>query len=175
MLETVSELVALANKGEQAFMAVLKVPVLVVATGLRGGKRPPSTASMDARSTARVDRRAATLLFASAKIVLLERTGRHPFPMITLGRGPTNDVILEAEGISKLHATFVEDGTAQWSITDAGTTNGTVVNEKPLAPRAMVNINDGDEIVFGNELTTLFFRPRGLYGWARVNRVLFSS
>jgi hypothetical protein len=170
----------LAAKGEPAFMAAVKTPVLLVASGITRSTRKlgapvnPS-ASPETKSTIRVDRRAAALLFATAKVVPLEKTGRHPFPMITLGRAATNDVVLDLEGVSKLHATFVDDGSGNWSITDAGTTNGTLVQEKLLPPRATRPINDGEEIVFGNELTTLFFRPRALFGWARVNRVLFST
>jgi ABC-type multidrug transport system ATPase subunit/pSer/pThr/pTyr-binding forkhead associated (FHA) protein len=53
-------------------------------------------------------------------------------PVVTIGRAPDNDIVLDAPGVSRHHATLIYNGGAQPAITDTGSTNGTFVNGEPL-------------------------------------------
>lgn len=49
-----------------------------------------------------------------------------------IGRAPDNDIILDALGVSRHHATLNYEGGAQPVLKDLGSTNGTFVNGRPL-------------------------------------------
>lgn len=169
---TLSDVVTLLERGEQEFLSRVGAPVLVIAVGIGKG-RHDAPANPSSKETLRVEKRSASFLFLTARIAPLERRGRHPFPVVTVGRTEQNDVVLDVEGISKIHATFAQDAHGAWSITDTGSKNGTTLKGKSLPARSSQSVHDGDEIVFGNEVTALFFQPRGLLEWARVNRTLY--
>lgn len=66
---------------------------------------------------------------------------------LTLGRAPSNTVVLEDEFVSSHHARiFYDSGSQQWAIEDLHSTNGTVVGGAPLhgamilPPRVTVRI-----------------------------------
>ncbi len=63
----------------------------------------------------------------------------------TLGRDPTNEVVLSDAGISWRHARIEDRGDA-WAIVDLGSTNGTVVNGER---RAETVLSHGDKVVLG--------------------------
>ena len=58
-------------------------------------------------------------------------------------------------GVSRKHA-ILRQSHGQWTIEDLGSTNGTFVNESPLAPRTPTLLNDRTTIRVGN--VKLFFR-----------------
>ena len=65
---------------------------------------------------------------------------------LTVGRDPSNDVQIGDAAVSRRHARF-ERLAAGWSITDAGSTNGTQVNGRFIhAPQPLFS---GDEIQVG--------------------------
>jgi len=86
---------------------------------------------------------------------------------ITVGRSPSNDVVILDPRVSKLHAVFrkTADG---WELSDVGSRNGTFVrNRRIVATDAPAGLMSGDLIVFGQ--TALFFlSPADL--WSRVRR-----
>jgi ABC transport system ATP-binding/permease protein len=53
-------------------------------------------------------------------------------PVLTIGRAPDNDIVLDAPGVSRHHATLTYSNGGQPAIADAGSTNGTFVNGEPL-------------------------------------------
>ncbi|MFM7207504.1 MAG: sigma 54-interacting transcriptional regulator [Planctomycetaceae bacterium] len=77
---------------------------------------------------------------AGESIVRLVPAGR-----VTLGRAPSNDVVLHDERASRVHAE-VSDGDGRWLIRDLNSRNGTLVNgepvtgERPLASGDMIKI-----------------------------------
>lgn len=82
---------------------------------------------------ARANGRVSLVPFEVARIK--KRPGANPFKnMITIGRADSNDVQVKAGEVSKFHAyvTFDEGGP---SLVDAGSTNGTAVNDVALSPR----------------------------------------
>ena len=67
---------------------------------------------------------------------------------LTIGRGPSNDVALEAdEKVSRLHA-VLDRYPSGWAIRDVGSRNGTFVNgERLLSERVL---RPGDEVTIGD-------------------------
>jgi hypothetical protein len=67
-------------------------------------------------------------------------------PQIRLGRDPSNDVVLDDQTVSRLHAVLESYGSG-WSVRDLGSRNGTLVNgERLLWERVL---RHGDEIRLG--------------------------
>ena len=63
-----------------------------------------------------------------------------------LGRGGRADLVLGDPAISAEHARVSRAGRA-WSVTDLGSTNGTLVNDTPVDGRKQ--LAEGDELVLG--------------------------
>jgi pilus assembly protein CpaF len=78
-----------------------------------------------------------------------ERIPEFSKPEITIGRMPSNDVVLPEAGVSSTHARVLVTGNTL-TILDLDSTNGTFVNEEPLrGPRV---IHEGDEVQIGEFL-----------------------
>ena len=76
-------------------------------------------------------------------------------PVVTIGRAPTNDVVLDAGFVSQRHATIERRGTAI-VVMDLGSTNGTKVNGQRLRPRIPMQLTSpSDEIQIGNMTLTV--------------------
>jgi FhaA, N-terminal domain/FHA domain len=73
---------------------------------------------------------------------------------VTVGRLSINDIVLGDANVSRRHAEFRSDG-GQWVLTDLGSTNGSVINGKPVTQRPL---KDGDRLTFGS--TDLVFRTQ---------------
>ena len=78
---------------------------------------------------------------------------------ISLGRTPDNDVTIAESSISARHC-FVRVLGAEISMTDAGSTNGTLVNGVKLPPKKAQKVIEGDVITMGR-FTLSFHTPRG--------------
>lgn len=88
-------------------------------------------------------------------VPLAKRAGERAFrDRITVGRARNKDLMLRAPTVSKLHAWFeVAGDTVQ--LADAGSTNGTRLNQEALLPREPVPVLHGDAIHFGSVEATL--------------------
>lgn len=74
---------------------------------------------------------------------------------MTVGTLPSNDVVVDGDGVSRVHAVFERFGDA-WCVRDLGSRNGTFVNGgRIVGERAL---HSGDEIVLGR-LRLLFHTP----------------
>ena len=74
---------------------------------------------------------------------------------VTVGTLESNDVVVDADGVSRVHAVFERLGDA-WCVRDLGSRNGTFVNgERIVGERAL---HSGDEILLGR-LRMLFRGP----------------
>ncbi|MDR0889008.1 MAG: DUF3662 and FHA domain-containing protein [Coriobacteriales bacterium] len=89
----------------------------------------------------------ATLMNISANVAY-----RLSGDVINIGRGDDCDIQLDDANASRVHARFTHDVSGAWSITDLGSTNGTLVNDRPVTE---VLLRNGDSITIG--LTTLEF------------------
>jgi len=87
------------------------------------------------------------------------------FPsMTTIGRTPQNDIVIDVQEVSKLHAYFTRNATSgAYSFTDAGSTNGTNVNGWPLKPKVGVEIQDGDAVSIADKIHLTFYSAESFY------------
>ncbi len=74
----------------------------------------------------------------------------------TLGREPTNDVVVTEPGASRQHAEIVESDDG-FRLRDLNSTNGTFVNDRRVRGREHL-LKDGDRIRLGSAETSLVFR-----------------
>lgn len=89
----------------------------------------------------------------SAALELLDETGRviGSFRLArrrptTIGRDPTNDIVLTDRSVSGHHA-VIQRYDSDWVLADLGSRNGTFVNGAPLAGEA--GVTAGDVVQFG--------------------------
>lgn len=84
--------------------------------------------------------------------------------MITIGRTHNNDIEIKASDISKTHAYVLKKGDS-CQLVDSGSTNGTFVGSRRLAPRTeRVPLNSGDKVNFAN-VHTIYYSPDDFYGF----------
>lgn len=72
---------------------------------------------------------------------------------LIIGRSRQSDIVLDDLNASRSHAELRFDPQAGWSITDLGSTNGTLVNDKAITSQRLSN---GDRITVG--MTDLIFQ-----------------
>jgi pSer/pThr/pTyr-binding forkhead associated (FHA) protein len=73
---------------------------------------------------------------------------------ITVGRTGNNDVVLDDGTVSRFHAWFQRETDGRYTLTDAGSKNGSFVAGVRLTPRRPSPIADGTRLRFGQvELT----------------------
>jgi ABC-type multidrug transport system ATPase subunit/pSer/pThr/pTyr-binding forkhead associated (FHA) protein len=63
-------------------------------------------------------------------------------PVIRMGRAPDNEIVLDAPGVSRYHATLTYRGDAMPILTDLGSANGTFVNGEPTPQPRPINAQD---------------------------------
>ena len=86
----------------------------------------------------------------SSYLEVWARSGRELRPLdsdrLTVGTLESNDVVVAADGVSRVHAVFERFGDS-WCVRDLGSRNGTFVNgDRIVGERAL---HSGDEIVLG--------------------------
>jgi pSer/pThr/pTyr-binding forkhead associated (FHA) protein len=94
-----------------------------------------------------------TLLIQSQQEVLEVKLNER----VSLGRGDAATVMLDDDGLSRLHASIYRNAEVVW-IVDENSTNGSFVNGQEVPPEGTV-LSDGDEILIGN-YTTVFVEMR---------------
>lgn len=81
-------------------------------------------------------------------------------PLITVGRNPYSDLLVEDSSVSRFHAYFVRDGrSGQWKLVDMASKYGTFIGKHRLTPHQADLLNDGDVVGFGSVHLT-FLLPR---------------
>jgi hypothetical protein len=98
---------------------------------------------------------------AGAVYIVAKRPGG-PFPdRIGVGRTRTADISLRLGSVSKYHAYFThEEGQGGWKVWDARSRNGTSVGERRLSSGEGAVVENGMNILFGEEVF-LFFSETG--------------
>jgi pSer/pThr/pTyr-binding forkhead associated (FHA) protein len=84
-----------------------------------------------------------------------------------LGRAPGNDYCLPSSTISKTHAVFLKTPEG-WTITDLGSSNGTLVDGRRLSPQKPEILADNALISLGSETQAKFFTPMALFGFLKL-------
>lgn len=83
---------------------------------------------------------------------------------ITVGRTGNNDVVLDDGTVSRFHAWFQREADGAFSVTDAGSKNGTFVAGVRLLPRRSSALADGTRLRFGHVDLTFYLAS----GFTRV-------
>jgi pSer/pThr/pTyr-binding forkhead associated (FHA) protein len=68
---------------------------------------------------------------------------------LVVGRDPGAAVVLRDQTVSRRHATLDRRGD-RWTVTDLGSTNGTSVGGRRLAPQQPVELEPGGTVQFGD-------------------------
>ncbi len=86
-------------------------------------------------------------------------------PTMQVGRDPANDIVINDPSVSSLHA-YIQKQDGTFLIWDAGSTNGTSVNNIRLTGSYL--LNPGDIIVFGN------YQVAALDDWTPASQAKFT-
>lgn len=100
----------------------------------------------------------------TADLAILVYPVRSAVHIATLGRSPTNDVVIPDPSISRLHAFVKRTETGGFLVLDAGSTNGTMVNGASVLARGhgpATPLKAGDSVRLGQVQFT-FVDARGL-------------
>ncbi|HYO52596.1 FHA domain-containing protein [Archangium sp.] len=83
---------------------------------------------------------------------------------ITVGRTGNNDVVLDDGTVSRFHAWFQRETDGRFTLTDAGSKNGSFVGGVRLTPRRPSPVSDGTRLRFGQVEVTFYLAS----GFAKV-------
>jgi pSer/pThr/pTyr-binding forkhead associated (FHA) protein len=90
---------------------------------------------------------------------------------VTVGRLASNDVVLDAASVSRFHAFLQQDAkSGHWTLSDAGSDNGTFVDERRLESRKGQVLTDGARVTFGGATLT-FLLPASLASYVERQAV----
>jgi hypothetical protein len=95
-------------------------------------------------------------------VCLLEKSKDNVFQRrVTMGRTTNNDIVLDDASVSRFHGWLQkDDGSGKWTLTDAGSKNGTWVSSTKLQPKKPVILDNGARLRVGSlELT--FYTAHG--------------
>jgi hypothetical protein len=95
-------------------------------------------------------------------VAVLEKSKDNVFQRrVTLGRTTNNDIVLDDSSVSRFHGWLQKDeGSGKWTLTDAGSKNGTWVSSVRLAAKKPVILENGARVRVGSlELT--FYTSHG--------------
>ena len=83
---------------------------------------------------------------------------------ITIGRSPNNDIVVYNKLVSRKHAYLQFSSEDQGCfLVDAGSSNGTFLNNNKLTPHEKYQLTDADEISIGPETIVLFFASKAFH------------
>ena len=87
-----------------------------------------------------------------------------PSGPVTIGRAPTNDIVLFNKMVSKSHACICRPTSRQdCYLMDLGSRNGTFINNQRLVPHKEYQLSDGDQISLGPQTKVVYFSPEAFY------------
>jgi len=79
---------------------------------------------------------------------------------LSVGRTKENDLMIDDQSISKIHAALVLNSDKQLMVADTGSTNGTFINGQRMAYGRAFPIKTGDKINFGTVVVTFEHIPK---------------
>lgn len=162
------------TKDAAAFLAVYNLPALLVVPADPALLLEDTAASSGEEGfgfqTVRLSSPGAAAKY-EGRVAYLDKSQRNPFGyMISVGRAPNNDIVLNVEAVSKMHGSFTKLGN-DWTYADHNSTNGSFLNGNQLKPQDKQKLRSGDQLRFGRKLTVLFLDARSVYDRARSEPV----
>ena len=83
---------------------------------------------------------------------------------ITIGRSPENDIVIYNKLVSRKHACLqLRSEDQACFLVDAGSSNGTFLNNTQITPHKKYQLTDADEISIGPETKVLFFASKAFH------------
>ncbi len=149
--------------GPEAFKAMFKLPFLLTETA--PSKEPNQKVFRTVAPEEDTKQKPGSPLtdsdFEDQYVSTIEKSGRNAFKnMVTIGRSVNNDIIIASSSVSKLHAYFRYDAEiGMYSLTDVGSTNGTVYNKETLQPNVPAIVVSRRIIIFGGSVRATYFTP----------------
>ncbi len=156
---------------KSAFVRTFPHPFLVESEGIEPATSERDFETVSSGSTTDRERFAQSLqVTLGSRLIPVLKDPAQPFPdKITVGRTPNNDLCLRHTSISKFHAYFVMDpNTFDATIVDAGSTNGTFVNNIRLSAMGKRTLTNSDALSFGGETDYLFLFAADLYSRIQI-------
>ena len=145
------------------FVRHFPVPaLLVVYREPEVGSEPVDPASQGVQLLTVSIKSAAILRYLNRLAFLCKKPGNHFAHLVSIGRSVSNDIAITVDSVSKVHGYFALDGD-DWTFTDHSSTNGSLLNDKPLAAGQKNTLRDGDLLQLGLEVTLELFLPERLY------------
>lgn len=96
-------------------------------------------------------------------ILPVVKAAGNPFgEMVTVGRAPNNDLVLNDKRVSKYHGYF-QRCPGGWLFCDSNSTNGTAVDGSRVSPEEPIRLSSGSKLLFGDTIPTAFLEPAGAY------------
>lgn len=158
------QLVVKHLKDPAAFAASLTAPALIWEGPPVRPEAPGGFDSFDSQPT-QAGRDEGEVGSGEVRVYFVQKDKRIVNPVsngVTVGRLLTNDIVVDVASVSRFHAVLQRDEkTGAWSLSDAGSDNGTFVDGQRLAAQQPRPLADGTRVRFGaTELT--FVMPAGL-------------
>lgn len=155
---------------EEEFLGEFPVPALVVVyrePEAEGGTLDPSSQGVQLLT---VSIKSASILRYLNRVAFLCKRPGNPFAhLISVGRSTSNDIAIGVDSVSKVHGYFARDERI-WSFTDHSSTNGSLLNDQPLESGQKNELEDGDFLQLGLEVTLEYYSPKRLYARARRSK-----
>lgn len=90
------------------------------------------------------------LLGSESTVFAVATSPASPFPgVVTVGRAPTSDIVLESSSVSKLHALIRGSEATEWRLIDNGSLNGSTLNGQSLEAHREYPLLLSDALSFG--------------------------
>ena len=150
-----------ASRTREGFLIGVREPHLVLRHELRGNRDDPTTDQTSSiNGPGAPAKPEETMLYPVKK-----RPGSDAVAstLITLGRAPTNDIVLTDYRISRVQVFFDQEG-ATWRVGDAGSTNGTKLDGRPV-PRdgGRMKLAPRQKLLLAGAIELEFLDPDALY------------
>jgi FHA domain len=149
----------LKRVGEVAFRKRYTAPVLIVTGRATRGKRADTDEDITRLVSLKSSGKHRGSLALVHRVFALAKAANTPPGPVVVGRTSENDVSIPEYSISKRHCAFeVKDGAM--SVSDCGSTNGTMLNGTRLAQGTTVPLCGGEQITMGR-FTFVYETPAG--------------
>lgn len=150
-----------------AFLRQFPVPALLVVYREQGpAAAQPDPETSDGVQLLTISVKSAAILRYLNRVAFLCKRPGNPFAhLISIGRSASNDISVTVDSVSKVHGYFARDGES-WGFTDHASTNGSLLNDRPLKAGEGAVLSDGDLLQLGLEVTLEYLSPGSLYARA---------